>query len=547
MKRLVLLACILVVPVASAYAQFNFTNIDCPGSTLTTTRRINNHGEMVGADRIVPPRHAVLIKGGQCIPLAPATVLGTNQSEAFKNNDRGDVVGYFLDNSGTPHGYFLSKKGVLTQLDFPGASDTEAWGINESGTVVGFFDEYDSGGNLIAEHGFTWNGGNFTQVDYPGSGDTAVTGINASGDLVGVWDPGPTATVGHGFIRTKQGEFISFNVPIGGATLTQINDINANDQILGVYIDALGAEHGFLQVGATFTAIDYPGAVTTSAWGINSSGQIVGNYVGGDGLSHGYLAVANGNISGVFADAPVVGLSYSCGSTTDVTKSGGAFTCPQNSTVTFTVGGITICNAPAQAFMTPVSCAQANGDPSANASTPSVVATAQFVISIGTPTGTTPGALSTLTITSAELQAASGLSLDFSTATQAQLQTAVSTVNPGQTLASASTAQNELAATVATKVAGSYSGTYSGTDSGTWTVMVDTSGNVSGTYTGSVNGNGTIAGTLVYGTTFKGSAGNSTWIGTANTSKPATTGTGPYLFSGSWINPTNGGSGSFTN
>jgi hypothetical protein len=254
------------------------------------------------------------------------------------------------------------------------------------------------------------------------------------------------------------------------------------------------------------------------------------------------------NVNGVFADAVVVGLSYSCGSTTGVTGTGGAFTCPKNSTVTFTVGGVTICSAPAQAFMTPLTCAQANGDPSANASTPSVVATAQFVISIGTPPGTTPGSLSTLTITSAELQAASGLSLDFSTAQQTDLQTAVNTVNPGQTLASPSTATLELTGTVATNVAGSYSGSYSGGDTGTWTVTVDSSGNVSGTSTSSGGGGtATISGALVSGTTFSGSAGNASWTGNVDTSKPPTTGTGPYLFSGSWTNTTKGVSGSFTN
>ncbi len=254
-------------------------------------------------------------------------------------------------------------------------------------------------------------------------------------------------------------------------------------------------------------------------------------------------------INGVFADAPVVGLSYSCGSTTTVTGAGGAFSCPKNSTVTFTVGGVTICSAPVQAFMTPVSCAQANGDPSANAATPSVVATAQFMISIGTPPGTSPGSLSTLTITSAELTAASGLSLDFTSATQTDLTNAVNTVNPGQTLASQSTATTELTGTVATNVAGSYSGSYSGSDSGTWTVTIDASGNVSGTSTstGSGGGTATISGALVSGTTFSGSAGSATWTGTANTSKLPTTGTGPYLFSGTWTNTAQDASGSFTN
>lgn len=251
------------------------------------------------------------------------------------------------------------------------------------------------------------------------------------------------------------------------------------------------------------------------------------------------------NINGVFADAPVVGLSYSCGSTTGVTQAGGAFTCPKGSSVTFTVGGVTICSAPVQAFMTPVTCAQAK-DPSANASTPSVVATAQFVISIGTPAGTTPGSLSTLTITSAELKAASGLSLDFSTATQAELEAALDTVNPGQTLASPTTAENELTDTVATNVAGSYSGSWAGCAgacSGTWTITADANGNVSGSYGGT--NSGTISGTLVSGTTYTGTAGSSTWIGTVNTSKPPTTGTGPYLFSGTWSNPKD--TGTFTN
>ena len=280
---------------------------------------------------------------------------------------------------------------------------------------------------------------------------------------------------------------------------------------------------------------------------------IAAMFIAGCGSSSTSSSSVSSNISGVFADAQVVGLSYSCGGTTGVTQTGGAFTCPKNSTVTFTVGGVTICSAPAQAFMTPVSCAQASADPSANASTGSVVATAQFVISIGTPVGTAPGTLSTLTITSTEIQNAAGVSLDFSTATQAQLTAAVDTVNPGQSLVSAATATNELTGTVVTNEAGNYSGSWSGCSgecSGTWTVTVDTSGNVSGSFaktSGSGGGTGTISGNLVSGTTYSGTAGNSTWTGNVNTAQPPTTGTGPYLFSGTWTDTTQGTSGTFTN
>ena len=62
---------------------------------------------------------------------------------------------------------------------------------------------------------------------------------------------------------------------------------------MGAYVDAGSNEHGFLQVGATFTPFDYPGAVITAAWGINSRGQIVGDYFPNDNEVFGFLAVAS--------------------------------------------------------------------------------------------------------------------------------------------------------------------------------------------------------------------------------------------------------------
>ncbi len=286
MKRFSMLALIVLAFVASASAQFTFTSIDFPGGTLTTARGINNHGDIVGAYRIVPPRHALLIKGGKFIPLAPTTVLGTNYSEAFKSNDRGDVVGEFVGDDGFTHGFLLSK-GVLTTLDFPGASDTYAFGINESGTVAGYWDLLDAGGNLLAYHGFIWNNGAFTEVNFPGSGDTAVLGINARGDSVGLWDSGITSPIGHGFVCSN-GQCFSFDVP--GATITQADGINALGEIVGVYVDSSGAQHAFLAIGANFTTFDFPGAPLTQAWGINSAGQIVGLYRDADNVQHGFLA-----------------------------------------------------------------------------------------------------------------------------------------------------------------------------------------------------------------------------------------------------------------
>src|SRR6267143_6771318 len=51
----------------------------------------------------------------------------------------------------------------------------------------------------------------------------------------------------------------------------------------------LGATANLLADGPTFTAIDFPGASSTQAWGITHSGDIVGFYVSADKATHGFL------------------------------------------------------------------------------------------------------------------------------------------------------------------------------------------------------------------------------------------------------------------
>jgi len=291
MKRRILLALTVLTLAASSHAQLQFTSLDFPGGTLTTGRGINDYGEIVGAYRIDSPRHALLIKKGKFIPLAPTTILGTIYSEATNINDRGDITGQMIDDNGFAHGFLLSG-GILTTLDIPGASETFALGINDSGLVVGYWDLLDADGNTLAVHGFTWKDGAFTntQIDFPGAAATGIFGINARGDFVGVWLPDLISGIEHGFACPNTGQCFSFDAPVPGTVLTQADDINALGQIVGVYIGADGIEHAFLMVGATFTSFDFPGATGTGAYGINSAGQIVGKYFAPDGSTHGFLA-----------------------------------------------------------------------------------------------------------------------------------------------------------------------------------------------------------------------------------------------------------------
>lgn len=288
MRKFVLLAAVLLLSVTFSSAQFTLTSIDYPGGTLTTVRGINNHGDIVGSYRITPPRHALLIQNGQFIPLAPETILGAYYSEAYKTNDRGDVVGVVQGDDGFLHG-FLLRDGVLTALDFPGANETLATGINESGTVVGYWNIYDPDGNISTQHGFIWKDGTFTDVTFPGADVAGATGINARGDFVGAWSASIESPTGSAFVYSK-GTFTSFDAPFPGVAGTQADDINAFGDIVGVYSDQSGMQHSFWKAGSTFTLIDYPDAALTTAWGINSVGQMVGNWRDASGFTHGWLA-----------------------------------------------------------------------------------------------------------------------------------------------------------------------------------------------------------------------------------------------------------------
>jgi hypothetical protein len=256
--------------------------------------------------------------------------------------------------------------------------------------------------------------------------------------------------------------------------------------------------------------------------------------IGCGGSSSSSKGITAASMKGIFADAPVAGLSYACGTQTGVTGADGSFNCPTGSNVTFTVGGITLCSGPVQSFMTPVSCAQIT-DPSANTSSPSVVAVARFLQSIST----TPASSGTLTITSAELETATHMSLNFSTATEVDLQAAVIAINPGATLVDAATAQRQLLATINGGIAGKYLGTFSGPVSGTWQITIASDGSISGSASDSKGNPAPLSGNLASGTTFSGTAGSGTWTGTLNTSKS------PVVFSGTWTDDS-GASGTFT-
>jgi uncharacterized membrane protein len=274
-----------------------FTTIDHPEAVdETAVLGINRRGEMVGgyvdAEGTV---RSFLLDDGVFTPIehpdaGAATI-------AFGLNDRSQVVGTYIDADGRGHGFLrdmgrgVRDEGVFTTIDHPDAGSepgtgTAAFGVNDRGRIVGTY--IDPGG---AVHGFVRDKGRrarrdegaFTIIDSPGAVDTLALAINNRDQIVGASIDAENTK--RGFLL-QEGEFTTIDHPDatsevegGGTALYGLSD---RGQIVGQYSDS--SCHGFLLDGDTFTTIDNPDAqFATGAADINERGQIVGFYDGGTG------------------------------------------------------------------------------------------------------------------------------------------------------------------------------------------------------------------------------------------------------------------------
>jgi probable HAF family extracellular repeat protein len=205
-----------------------------------------------------------------------------NINEVVSFNNRGQIVGRYVDANGRARGFLRDKRG-FTPIDVPGATATSVYRINDRGQIVGSYSTVVNN-TAVPSHGFLLEGGAFTTIDIPGAQHTAAFGINNRGEIVGEYLD--AAGIAHGFLRDAGGALTTVDVP--GATQAGIMDINDHGQMVGNYLDAAGTVHAFLLDEGVLTTIDDPSATLTSPFAINNHGQIVGFSF--DGVrNHGFL------------------------------------------------------------------------------------------------------------------------------------------------------------------------------------------------------------------------------------------------------------------
>ena len=216
---------------------------------------------------------AVLLLASAPLALGQGTytqidVPGSTQTQAYGIDTAADVVGYYEDTSGAFHGFLLSG-GAYTTIDYPGQSETFLSAINDRGQIVGEYFAGFNGGflyNIAQQH--------FTNLAFPNSSGVAPYGINNAGTIVGniyFNQSGKPPNVGFEFSNGSYQPVIK-----GGFTASYIRGINNSGEAVGGVF-----KNGYLRLFLLEQGKLIPleiHAPNPAPQAINNSGAIVGEY-----------------------------------------------------------------------------------------------------------------------------------------------------------------------------------------------------------------------------------------------------------------------------
>jgi hypothetical protein len=212
-------------------------------------------------------------------------VPGTSDTEAYGVNNTGLVSGFYVLN-GIGHS-FLWRNGTLTTVVHDPSSNTLLGDVNEPGMVAGNY------GPFSIQHAAMYSIGTgmwTTLPDVPNLPINLGNGINPQGIATGSAATGSVAAPSNSIGWTWDGKKYSFfSVPGAAGFGTESVGINAPGTVSGYFQDVNGSFHGFLKEGSTFANVDVPGASDTFAYGLNNSGEQVGYYVDQLGDVHGFV------------------------------------------------------------------------------------------------------------------------------------------------------------------------------------------------------------------------------------------------------------------
>ena len=281
--------------VALASDNYTFETIDVPDVDFLQLSASSDFADYAGSTRSADGEKIVgftLIDGVFMTYDFP----GSQNTYFYALGNNGDAAGYYEDSEGLKHGVVL-KSGELQPFDFPGAVETELWGISDAtGALTGNY--IDASG---VRRGFTGD----EIIEFPGASETYADFVNSSGGMVGSYVDADG--IYHPYIRTPAGRFVSLDLP-RAANLEYffvhgINDANVVVSRAKPIDDVPLTYVGTFQQG--LREFKVPGSVSTEGYNINQDGSIVGHYDTADGRRHGFIARPITDTAAPVEDQPV--------------------------------------------------------------------------------------------------------------------------------------------------------------------------------------------------------------------------------------------------
>jgi hypothetical protein len=193
-----------------------FATVDNPASTVfNQALGINNADETVGyyapTQAGTTNQIAYSQKGGMFTDingLLPSNV--NSQATGLNSAASPWIVGFYQPTADPADSVgFLDKGGTITTIDPFHSAFTQALGVNDKGEIVGFY--LDAMG---FQHGYIDNGGVFTTFDPAGSAGTTIAGLNDLGQIVGFYTNASGSVVG--FVGTPVPEASTWAMMLAG-------------------------------------------------------------------------------------------------------------------------------------------------------------------------------------------------------------------------------------------------------------------------------------------------------------------------------------------
>jgi hypothetical protein len=232
------------------YHQSDYVSENFPGSAQTQVTGLNNMGNTVGFWANAAGANFGFYTAGTHfheVNFPAESMSSPPMDQLLGINDHGVAVGFYTNAKMLSRGYTYNiHTHKFGRVLIPGTTVANgptltAAAINNKGYIAGYYNL--ANGETVA---FLKRNASFSTLIAPHSSSTQAFGVNNSGVVVGDYTVGTGKNQKmHGFVWTVAHGFQTVNDPHGVNTTT-INGINNNDDLVGFYVDASGNTDGFL-------------------------------------------------------------------------------------------------------------------------------------------------------------------------------------------------------------------------------------------------------------------------------------------------------------